>query len=171
MDTWNDLVGKEIVAIGKSSYSEYLKKFKDKNNLNFKVKEVDSYHNYSEYDYVVCHTGDLIYQGLNALELGDIDPIGIGIAKNKVMLKNIIDKVLKYRSMKYGGFERLVQKLRLQQMFSKLQEERPKEADNMPETVRIREDQGIIDGVGISHHRLRNRNHFNPKIHVSQSSV
>jgi len=95
LNEWKDLSGKEITVLADSFYNEYMKEFKNKNNLNFKIREVDSYHN-SKYDYVVSHTKDVGYQGLNILELSDVAPIGIGIAKSKVMLKNIIDKALKY---------------------------------------------------------------------------
>jgi len=95
LDEWRDLSGKEIAVLVDSSYSEYMKEFKNKNNLNFKIREVDSFHN-SKYDYVVSHTGDLFYEGLDVLELVDVAPIGIGLAKSKVMLKKIIDKALKY---------------------------------------------------------------------------
>jgi extracellular solute-binding protein (family 3) len=95
LDKWSDLSGKEVTVLVDSSYSKYMKEFKNKNNLNFKIKEVDSFHN-SKYDYVVSHTGDLFYGGLDVLELADVAPIGIGLAKSKVMLKKIIDKALKY---------------------------------------------------------------------------
>lgn len=95
LDEWMDLSGKEITVLTESSYSEYMKKFKNKNNINFKIREVDSFHN-SKYDYVVSHTGDLIYQGMDILELADVAPIGIGMAKNNGMLKKIIDKALKH---------------------------------------------------------------------------
>ncbi|MCS5421796.1 MULTISPECIES: EAL domain-containing protein [Psychrilyobacter] len=95
LDEWRDLSGKEIAVLVDSSYSKYMKEFKKNNNLNFKIKEVDSFHN-SKYDYAVSHTGDLFSDGLDVLELADVDPMGIGLAKSKVMLKKIIDKALKY---------------------------------------------------------------------------
>lgn len=96
LDSWGDLVGKEIIVMDESAYREYLKEFKEKNNLNFKIKKINSSYKSSEYNYVISHTGDLDFQYLNALELGSIDPIGIGIAKNKVLLKKVIDKALVY---------------------------------------------------------------------------
>lgn len=96
LDSWGDLAGKEIIVTNNSVYKEYLKEFKIKNNLDFKIKNINSFYKASEYNYVISHTGDLDFQYLNALELGNTDPIGIGIAKNKMMLKKIIDKALEY---------------------------------------------------------------------------
>ena len=95
LNEWKDLSGKEISVLADSFYSEYMKNFKNKNNINFKIREVDSYH-HSKYDYVVTHSKDVEYQGLNILELANVAPIGIGLPKSKEMLKNIINKALKY---------------------------------------------------------------------------
>ena len=95
LDEWRDLSGKEISVLAESSYIEYVKKFKNKNNLNLKIREVDSFLN-SKCDYILSDTGSMVYQGLDVLELTDVAPIGIGLPKSKVMLKKVIDKALKY---------------------------------------------------------------------------
>ncbi len=59
-------------------------------------RKITAYNNSLRYDYVISHAGDLGFQYLNPVKLGDINPIGIGIAKNKTMLKKIIGKALKY---------------------------------------------------------------------------
>lgn len=95
LDELRDLSGKEIAVLVDSSYSKYMKEFKNKNNLDFKIKEIDSFRN-SKYDYAVSHTGDLFSDGLDVLEVADVDPIGIGLPKSDVMFKKIIDKALEY---------------------------------------------------------------------------
>lgn len=96
LDEWRDLSGKEIAVLIDSSYSDYIKEFKKKNNLDIKIKEVDSFHNL-KYNYMVSHTGDLFYEGLDVLELADVAPIGIGLPKSKIMLKKVIDKALRHK--------------------------------------------------------------------------
>lgn len=96
LNDWNDLIGEEIIVISDSFYSDYLKKFKKRNNLNFKIKEVNSYNNYSKYDFVAHHAGDPNFHGLDYLELGELPPLGIGLAKNNFELKQIIDKALEF---------------------------------------------------------------------------
>lgn len=124
LGSWGDLAGKEIIVMNDSVYKEYLKEFKVKNNLDFKIKKINSSYKASEYNYVISHTGDLNFQHLNALELGNTDPIGIGIAKNKMMLKKIIDKALVYSHKKllFEMFEHEKTKIKKKAFYKTLNE-------------------------------------------------
>jgi len=98
LNSWNDLEGKEVAVLASSYYSEYLKKFKRENYIDFEIREVDTAPDSEEYDYAVLPL-DKIHEKyrLKKLEMGEGEPLGIGIARDKPLLKKVLDKALEYK--------------------------------------------------------------------------
>lgn len=98
LDSWNDLEGREIAVLKSSYYSDYLKKFREENYIDFKIREVDTAPGSGEYDYAVLPSEKVHEKyNLKKLEMGEGEPMGIGIARDKPQLKEILDKALDYR--------------------------------------------------------------------------
>ncbi len=98
LNSWNDLEGKEIAVLKSSYYSAYLKRFKEKNYINFKITEVDSAPGSGEYDYAVLPSEKVQEKySLKKLEMGEGEPIGIGITRTRPHLKEILDRALEYK--------------------------------------------------------------------------
>lgn len=98
LDSWNDLEGREIAVLKSSYYSDYLKKFREKNYIDFKIREVDSAPGSGEYDYAVLPSEKVHEKyNLKKLELGEGEPMGIGVARDKPQLREILNKALDYR--------------------------------------------------------------------------
>ena len=98
LDSWNDLEGKEIAVLKSSYYSAYLEKFREENYIDFRIIEVDSAPGSGEYNYAVLPSEKLHEKyNLKKLEMGDGEPMGIGIARDKPHLKEILNKALEYK--------------------------------------------------------------------------